>query len=223
MSTSSQKQDIWGEVMSQNSGSVKFLSQPGGEDETHMARIVINKNDSISRRISKILKIIKGGENEDEVEMILIASGESIQKLVTIVEIVKQKIVKRRSKASEKNDRMANIDGDNVAVIGKSESELPSFWVDQFNYLDYTLENKSDYDKKKKKGKKETSQHTTMGYSKQEIDILKGDRKIRIPMLYIYLNMRKPSDDESKREALKDKIDRKFSELIDGGWSHQQE
>jgi len=228
---------VWGEILSQSeSQNTRFLTEAGQGTQSNMNRMVINKNDSIKKRLSKILKLLQERMKEPEIEILLIASGQSIQKLVTIVEIVKQKIgvqVSEKSKMDkvERNRRNAKIDGMQKVVVGDKEVRNLRFRFDQFNYLDYSLMSESEFRqqrRKRAKGKTEitgskTGRNQTVtengGYTRRELDALKIQKDVKIPVFYSYLNFRPENQDAEISSELKDK----FTGLVEEGWSRQRE
>ena len=232
---------IWGEVLSQSAGqNTRFLTEVVEGTQPKMNRMVINKNDSIKKRISKILKLLQEKKKESDIEILLIASGKSIQKLVTIVEIVKQKIGIRREDTckldkAERNRRNAKIDGMDKVVIGIQEAQGLRFYFDQFNYLDYSLMSGPEFQMQQRKKTKKSAEvdaqaeniqstlNTTVkengGYTRKELEVLKLPKDVKIPVFYSYMNFRPEGQDSTLSDELQDK----FTGLSEEGWSRQRE
>lgn len=204
-----------------------------------MLQIVISKNNKIRKRLDQLLKyIIEGLDKNDQCkELLLIAKSDGVQKMITIVEILKQKIFNNdrdtirftdlgingmKKDKNDKNDKLANIEEYDKVWIKDRENDKIEVNYQQFNFLDFTLvEKKVDLKLKsrsslKSKKHKNKSTISTDVYDKAIIeDNLKVDKLIKIPVMYVYFNFH-------KCDQLPVKFVQKYKKLIDSGWSIQE-
>lgn len=195
--------------------------------------LLINKNSKINKKVDQILKFIKEIANNDNSnnnkEILFIANdGDSIQKMITIIEIIKQKIIQLEDydKAKDKflNDNKAKLEEyEKIVISGEviSNDKMKLNYT-QLNYLDFTLIEKQISRKvknNKRKKRKENNKVVINGkelYNKEIIErILKIDKLIKIPVMYVYMNLH-----GSKEIPVK--YANKYKNLISNGWSIQQ-
>lgn len=206
------------------------------ENNQEVLYIVVNKNSKINRKLDQVLKHIKDQENtnkdSDTKEVIFIAnSGNSIQKLISIVEILKQKLIQLQDydkdnkkigiNNSFKNKTVAKLpEYDNIIISGKVvENNKIKVNYSQLNFMDYSLIEK-EVDVNNKRQKKIKGKSTNLEkeglYDKKIIEgILKVNKLVKIPVMYIYMNFH-------KSEELPVKYVSKIKNLMSNGWSIQQ-
>lgn len=206
--------------------------------DDEMLQIVINKNNKIRKRLDQLLKYVIGGLDKSDQckELLLIAKGDGVQKMITIVEILKQKIfnsdrdtidfahlgISMKNDKNDKNDKLANIEAYDKVWIKDKENDKIGVNYQQFNFLDFTLVEKkvdlklkSRSNSKSKKHKNKSTVSTDI-YDKAIIESnLKVDKLIKVPVMYVYFNFH-------KCDQLPVKFVQKYKKLIDSGWSIQE-
>lgn len=115
-----QKLETSASTQSQDADKMFKLSQPllssleSNNSTIHPCKIVIKKGDKIERRVSQLLRSI----SEKKEPTLVMASGNAIQKLVSIVEIVKTRLAENDSKGKfEQFNKLDSFD----TVIKKNE------------------------------------------------------------------------------------------------------
>lgn len=167
----------------------------------------INKNVKIHKKLNSILQFL----NNDRHELFMVATGEGIQKMITIVEILKQKVTQLAETEKTihiKNELIARTpDQNKIMVSGQSLDRKLEYNYSQLNYLDFTLS-------KRVIGNKETN---ISGLYDKDVLVqeLKVNNLIKVPVLYVYMNF------HSSRKS-PDKVLKKFKDLVSNGWSIQQ-
>lgn len=131
-----------------------------------ITRIDITKNDKIQRRLSKVLSLI-----QDHRSVLLMAKGDGIQKLVTITEIIKQKL-------GQTNKQMAKLDGAADVTIGDRSVDLSGINVVQLNYLDYILEERPI-----------KTSNIRVSYSPEDLAELRVNTMTKVPVVYAFLDL----------------------------------
>lgn len=209
------------------------------EESKKVLCITLSKNAKIGRQLDRILKFIKDhkdteSEGEDEnKEIILVATGDSIQKMVTIVEILKQKISQMQDyDKSYKDIPRAGFQNTSIAklpeyskvvisgeVVGSDKIRLN---YTQLNFIDYTLMEKQVCVNSKRQCKKRGKKRDVEDYMKDGLydrdtlnQVLKIDKLVKVPVMYIYMNFH-------RHEELPVKYVSKFKNLVSNGWSIQQ-
>lgn len=213
------------------------LSVVGGkvynEQNKRVLYIPLSKNSKIGRQLDQILsyieehKVEENEEDDENKELILIATGNSIQKMVTIVEILKQKIVQLQdydkterglARTGFRNTSIAKLpEYKQVVISGKvvSKDKIRRNYT-QLNFIDYTLMEKQ-VSVRRRKGKKNDIGTDKDGlYDRETLNqVLKVDKLVRIPVMYTYLNFH-------QHEQLPVRYVSKFKNLVSNGWSMQQ-
>jgi hypothetical protein len=185
-----------------------------------------SRNVKIRRKLDQIFRFFEEKSKEETKEIIFIGTGEAIQKMITIIEIMKQKIVQLQNyekidgelQSKVKNNLIAKIPDDNkISITGKiSKVEELKLNYNQFNFLDFTLIEKQT---KIRSMNKETANKVTKDnelYDQSLIDsVLKVDKLVKLPVMYVYMNFHKD-------EQVPVYYVNKFKNLISNGWSIQQ-
>ncbi|GME99107.1 unnamed protein product [[Candida] boidinii] len=185
------------------------LSSPSSNLEffKNSHRFIITKNDNIHDKLSSILKILNNNNNsnneilndnneQNTIEFLFLSmDSNSIQKLISIIEILKQKFnILNSNTGNENNNEKLNFKNDklskNIYSYNKDNKDNDNininYYLRQFNYLDFTNVEKTSIKKAKNQGK---------GY--EEDDKLKllnsdsnnknGNKLIKNPIFYINL------------------------------------
>lgn len=172
----------------------------------------ITKNSKIDKQINKALTFLNSNNEKSEVEkeLLLIGKGEGIQKMITIIEILKQKLNQLKKPSGDQvvtNDMIAKTENrDEVIIRGvKSDSKIESNYS-QLNYLDYIETTRES---------KTKSTEIEGVYDKKVLDdILKVDKTVKVPVLYIYMHFA-GTKNKSNRST------NKINNLVSNGWSIQ--
>ncbi|GMG29126.1 unnamed protein product [Ambrosiozyma monospora] len=215
-------------------------------------KVVIKSNDKIKQRLNQIFRWLDDKEknsstfDDNGYELLLISRNDGIAKMVTITEIIKQKMNNLRKKSSKeieinqgvngqisnelapvkiKNDRLATYESQKMVKVGKDEvTSLSGCDYKQFNYLDFVSIQKSELKSRKKNNTDilQPVQHTTntggsINFTKEHIDLLKIDKTIQLPVLYTYFSF------SPLNSGLSAKLLKRFENLIKDGWSVQEE
>lgn len=184
--------------------------------------ITMNKNVKIRNKLDSIIKYLqkvdKEVDNNKEIIMISI-NGEAIQKMISIVEILKQKVKQIGNEMEENkfnNNSIAKVvkEGNNDKgneIISDGELEYNYY---QLNYVDYKIE---EFTGKKDIKDNNIKDITGEGiYSRKVInEVLKVDKVKKIPVMYIYMKFHK-----SKSTPINSV--NQIKELMNKGWSIQQ-
>ncbi|ODV84181.1 hypothetical protein CANARDRAFT_191888 [[Candida] arabinofermentans NRRL YB-2248] len=183
-----------------------IINSQFNNNKDNLIRLIINKNDNLNKKLNKILNIINKSDSK-ELEFLFIAKNENIQKLITIIEILKQKLNKKQTKQTHntnfKNDKFAKIDNLNNVYINNTQINLNYSNFKQFNILDYTTIQKSEL-----KGK-----------NSGDFNDLKLNKFIKLPVFYIYLNL----NNYNKVDDVPLQYTNKCNRLISDGWTVQNE
>lgn len=188
--------------------------------------ITMNKNVKIRNKLDSIIKYLqkidKEVDNNKEIIMISI-NGEAIQKMISIVEILKQKVKQIGNEMEENkfnNNSIAKVvkEGNNNKgneIVSDGELEYNYY---QLNYVDYKIEecnSKKDNKDIKDNNIKDISSGEGI-YSRKVInEVLKVDKVKKIPVMYIYMKFHK-----SKSTPINSV--NQIKELMNKGWSIQQ-
>lgn len=187
--------------------------------------ITMNKNVKIRNKLDSIIKYLQkvGKEVDNNKEIIMISiNGEAIQKMISIVEILKQKVKQIGNEMEENkfnNNSIAKVvkEGNNNKgneIVSDGELEYNYY---QLNYVDYKIEECNS--KKDNKDIKDNSIKDITGegiYSRKVInEVLKVDKVKKIPVMYIYMKFHK-----SKSTPINSV--NQIKKLMNKGWSIQQ-
>lgn len=203
------------------------------EQNERVLYIPLSKNSKIGRQLDQILRFIeerKEGESEGDdgnKEIILIATGNSIQKMVTIVEILKQKILQLQdydmteqgpARSGFRNTSIAKLPEYNQVVISGqvvSQDKIRRNYT-QLNFIDYTLMERR-VSVRKRTGKKNDFGKDEDGlYDRETLNqVLRIDKLVKVPVMYTYMNFH-------RHEQLSVRYVSKFKNLVSNGWSMQQ-
>lgn len=190
--------------------------------------MIFRKNFKISKKLDVILEYLKkqatGDNEESDKEIIMIGIGKCIQKMITVIEILKQKIESIGDIDEEdegdgehfKNNMIAKIkDSDKVRIKGVEDDEKLKFNYRQFNHLDFTIINKEQ----ESGGRMITS--STNGeevYDKDVIDDILKNKVVNIPVMYSYIKLEKKNNKTSTLSICDINL---IDELKKNGWSEQ--
>ena len=185
--------------------------------------ITMNKNVKIRNKLDSIIKYLqkvdKEVDNNKEIIMISI-NGEAIQKMISIVEILKQKVKQIGNEMEENkfnNNSIAKVvkEGNNDKgneIVSDGELEYNYY---QLNYVDYKIEECNSKKDNKDNNIKDISSGEGI-YSRKVInEVLKVDKVKKIPVMYIYMKFHK-----SKSTPINSV--NQIKELMNKGWSIQQ-
>ncbi|ODV98123.1 hypothetical protein PACTADRAFT_185469 [Pachysolen tannophilus NRRL Y-2460] len=206
------------ETKSQQEGN-KVFKPLGNLSRENIA--IIRKNDNIKRRINQLLRLLLV---EDKNELLIISQSSNIQKMLSILEILKKKIKNNKCEKFENDE-------DNLIVIGNKpingEFKYNSFH--QYNRLEsitsvhnpnYKQKNKPQPTKQEKPDAREPdAKHETMNmnkdkstetFTKAQLSELKNGKLYKIPILYVYLNVFNTKSNTEKND-----------DLLLNGWTFQ--
>lgn len=183
-------------------------------DNKQVLVILFGKNFKISKKLDIILKYLKEGGDNDDKEIVMIGIDKSIQKMITVIEILKQKIQQIGEEEEDgKNDMVAKIkDSKKVLIKGVEESEVGlEFNYHQFNYIDFTI-----IERKEMKTVSGDRESATIGevYDKALINDVLKNKVVNVPVLYSYIKF------EKSKTSLVSNINQ-FKGLMNNGWSGQ--
>ncbi|CDK28524.1 unnamed protein product [Kuraishia capsulata CBS 1993] len=182
----------------------------------HEGPIEIKKHTKIQGKISSVLNVLveDGRENNGFEEVKLMAISESVQKLLTVVEIVKQKVEYISNKQrKKKNTTAASTESQRVIVIGNQGA----IGADRIRYDSFHQYNRLEFFEVKKQPrptKRQRKKHTKpdgTDYDLEEWGELLIDTTIKKPILYIMLRFFNSKEPIDKDET-----------LISEGWTFQE-
>ncbi|KAG0677474.1 hypothetical protein C6P40_002275 [Pichia californica] len=202
------------------------------ENKDRVLYLIINKNSKINKKLDQILKYLNGGDEDDDnkiknKEIIFIANdGECIQKMISIIEIFKQKIIqlqdiKEKDKDLFENKSIAKVkEYEKIIISGEVlNNDKIKMNYTQLNFIDFTLIEKvinRNITKRKNKKKNLQNKETNGLYEKSIIEeILKVEKLTKIPVMYVYMNLHGENE-------LPIKNFNKYKNLVAQGWSIQQ-
>lgn len=201
-------------------------------------RFIITKNDNIYDKLSSILKILNNKSNDCSIDnneqttdfLFLSMDSNSIQKLISIIEILKQKFNILNSNTGNENDNgSGNGNGNNNKKLNFKNDKLSkniysydkgnkdndniniNYYLRQFNYLDFT--------NVEKKSVNENNQEEDYGKLKllnSDSNNKNGDKLIKKPIFYINLIF---SSNNSNFNS--DFFNSKFKFLKENNWTLQ--
>lgn len=182
--------------------------------------MIFGKNFKIGKKLDVILEYLKkhgaGDEGDSDKEIIMIGVGKSVQKMITVIEILKQKIEPLGDIDEEgdgdgsrvKNNMIAKIkDSDKVRIKGVEADEKLKFNCHQFNHLDFTT-----VEKEQESGDTVTTNGEI--YDKNVIEDILKNKVVDIPVMYSYIKLEKTKT--SSICAIN-----RFKDLMKNGWSKQ--
>ncbi|GME73917.1 unnamed protein product [Ambrosiozyma monospora] len=215
-------------------------------------KVVIKSNDKIKQRLNQIFRWLDNKQqnsstlDDNGYELLLISRNDGIAKMVTITEIIKQKMNNLRKETATKkrkrqgfsgqisneiapvkikNDRLATYESQKTVKVGKEEvTSFSGFDYKQFNYLDFVSIQKSELKSKKKSNKdilhpvqQTRNEGGSINFTREHLDLLKIDKTIQLPVLYTYFSF------SPQNNGLPAKLVKRFENLIKDGWSVQEE
>lgn len=187
------------------------------EENQRILFIPFTKNMKISKKLDLILKHLTNDNGKEACkEAVFVSSGESIQKMITVIEILKQKLVQLQdydAKHTFVNDTIAKMPDANKLVIGGKDTGKEGIKLNynQLNFLDYTL-----VERDMRVGLEKESMESHGLYDGEMLrQVLKVEKLIRVPVMYVYMNFH-------QMESLPVKYVNKFKNLTSAGWSIQQ-
>lgn len=189
------------------------------KDGDRVLYIPMGKNVKIRRKLESILGYLwKDLETNKKAckEVVMIASGgDSVQKMISIVELLKQKLNQLQNldgKDGFSNNCIAKLPAEKLVISGK---EIPngklSFNFTQLNYVDYMLI-EQESPKRLRTGNSVSDEVHDKETLKQ---VLRINKLMKVPVMYVYLHF-------YGEENLPVKYVNKFKNLAADGWSMQQ-
>lgn len=179
--------------------------------------IVANKNMKISKKLDLILEYLQRDEDDGK-EIIIVSVGDSYQKSITVIEILKQKIKqKQKGRAGAfRNDAIAILPrSESLVIKGETvrEDKLP-FNYSQLNFLDFKIQEREFGDKARMDSNGEVYRENDL-YDRGTIDsVLKVDKPVKQPVIYTYMLFH-------REQVTPMRYVKKISFLLSNGWSEQ--
>lgn len=170
------------------------LSEPS--ENPDIQTIIITKNDNIQRKLDAILRgLLRSNETPLE-EVMILAKGESIQKMITIVEILKQKITEKTP-----------------ISIGEENVSLPFNSYLQYSKIDSISVTLSQTDPDMAPVEVNGKEF----YTKEQLNQLKPQREEKIPIFKVIFKL---FAKENSHKDVRNILDNKEVEFT--GWSCQK-
>ncbi|GME90868.1 hypothetical protein B5S32_g1046 [[Candida] boidinii] len=189
-----------------NNNDISLSSSSNLEFFKNSHRFIITKNDNIHDRLSSILKILNNNISNNEILndnneqntiefLFLSMDSNSIQKLISIIEILKQKFnILNSNTGNENNNEKLNFKNDklskNIYSYNKDNKDNDNininYYLRQFNYLDFTKVEKTSIKKAKKEGKGD-EEDDKLKLLNSDSNNKNGNKLIKNPIFYINL------------------------------------
>ncbi|OWB73545.1 hypothetical protein B5S31_g3292 [[Candida] boidinii] len=189
-----------------NNNDISLSSSSNLEFFKNSHRFIITKNDNIHDRLSSILKILNNNISNNEIlndnneqntiEFLFFSmDSNSIQKLISIIEILKQKFnILNSNTGNENNNEKLNFKNDklskNIYSYNKDNKDNDNininYYLRQFNYLDFTKVEKTSIKKAKKEGKGD-EEDDKLKLLNSDSNNKNGNKLIKNPIFYINL------------------------------------
>lgn len=175
-------------------------------DGSKLLFLVITKNCKIGKQLDKILNCL----NNNVEQLLMVGHGDGIQKMVTIIEILKQKMRQTQpdAKPDVTNDMIARTENfDLIKLKGQLHDEKYEYNYNQLNFLDFTSKEKDIVPK----------DIAVEGLYNRDIinEELKVKKTLKTPVLYIYMTFH--SEEKESESTVK-----KINNLVASGWSLQR-
>lgn len=189
-----------------NNNDISLSSSSNLEFFKNSHRFIITKNDNIHDKLSSILKILNNNNSNNEILndnneqntiefLFLSMDSNSIQKLISIIEILKQKFnILNSNTGNENNNEKLNFKNDklskNIYSYNKDNKDNDNininYYLRQFNYLDFTNVEKTSI-KKAKKERKGDEEDDKLKLLNSDSNNKNGNKLIKTPIFYINL------------------------------------
>lgn len=176
------------------------------KDGSKVLFLVITKNSKIKKQLDKIFKSL----DNDYEQLLMVSKGDGIQKMITITEILKQKLKQLQTTEDKDvaNNMIAKTENlDVIKVQGQIHDQKYEYNYNQLNFLDSTIKEKNIFHE---------SVEIEGTYDKNILnEELKVKKSVNSPVLYIYMTFH-------SNEKNPDNINRKLNSLVSTGWSLQK-